>query len=39
VVGIVVLLLEWLYAQRIVIRRAITEMRNRRALRDLEERT
>jgi Ca-activated chloride channel family protein len=34
-VGFLVLLLEWLYAQRVVIRRSITEMQNRRALRKL----
>jgi hypothetical protein len=35
-VGVLVLLLEWVYAQRVVVRRALTEMRNRRALRELE---
>ncbi len=34
--GIALLLLEWLYAQRIAVRRAITEMRARRALRNAE---
>ncbi|HKP53496.1 MAG TPA: VWA domain-containing protein [Chloroflexia bacterium] len=34
--GIALLLLEWLYAQRIAVRRAITEMRTRRALRNAE---
>jgi hypothetical protein len=36
VAGVLILLLEWVYAQRVVVRRAITEMRNRRALRELE---
>jgi hypothetical protein len=31
----VLLIIEWLYAQRIVIRRSITEIRTRRALRKL----
>lgn len=35
-VGFLVLLLEWLYAQRIVVRRALTELQSRRALRKLE---
>ncbi|MEO8284909.1 MAG: VWA domain-containing protein [Chloroflexota bacterium] len=34
--GFFVLLLEWLFTQRVVIRRAITEMQNRRALSKLE---
>jgi Ca-activated chloride channel family protein len=34
--GFIVLLVEWLYAQRVVIRRAITEAQNRRALQKLE---
>ncbi|MEO6456781.1 MAG: VWA domain-containing protein [Chloroflexia bacterium] len=34
--GFVLLIIEWLYAQRIVIRRALTEIRTRRALRRLE---
>ena len=34
--GFFVLLVEWLYAQRVVIRRSITQMQNRRALEKLE---
>jgi Ca-activated chloride channel family protein len=34
--GIFLLLLEWLYAQRIAVRRALTEMRTRRALKRAE---
>lgn len=34
--GFLVLLLEWAFTQRVVIRRAITEMQNRRALANLE---
>jgi hypothetical protein len=35
-IGFLVLLIEWLFAQRVVIRRSITEIQNRRALRKLE---
>jgi Ca-activated chloride channel family protein len=35
-VGVAVLLLEWLYAQRIAVRRAIVEWQNRRSARRLE---
>ncbi|HYP41290.1 MAG TPA: hypothetical protein VEX13_13105, partial [Chloroflexia bacterium] len=34
--GLVVLLLEWIYAQRMAIRRTITEIRTKRALRRAE---